>query len=194
VKRDRIQLGDKEDDCLIRFKRARWEPEGPDGAETVEGVRVRLILKGPKLTAEFRPFGTTARIRDEEKLVAFSERSIHRVHQAVMSRLKGMCLPVPPEWRDRDHGKPITHAKTIALISQLTPIPLEELRGMDEEIRRPSKSTRKRLNKEISKEVGRLNPVPVAGLFESAVYALPQPGMTALPSGKIDPAIAEAYG
>lgn len=194
VKRDRIQLGNNEDDCLIRFKRARWKSVGPEGVKTVEGVRVRLVLKGVKLTSEFRLFGTTTRIPDEEKLAAFSEGGVVCVHQAMMSRLEGTCLPVPPEWRDREFGKPITRAKTIALLSKLTPIPVEVIRDMDEEIRQPSDSTRKRLKRDIAREGNRLKPVPVATLFEPAVYALKQPGTTALPSGRIDPAIAEVYG
>jgi hypothetical protein len=194
AKNDRIQLGDKQDHFLIRFKKARWDYADLAGTQNVEGVRVRLILKGPEVAARFKQFGTTALIGDEKELVAFSERSVASVHQAMMSQLEGTYLPVPPEWKVSDQGKPVTHAKAIALLAKLTPIPLEELRAMDEEIRHPSKSTRKRLNKDVPEEVSRLMPVPVSTLFESAAYATQEPGWTPQPRGRIDPLIAETYG
>jgi len=194
VKDNRIQLGNKGDDCLIRFKKARWESSGADETQTVEGVRVRLILQGYELTDRFKPFGSIAAIKNIARLVAFSEQSVARAHQAMMSQLEGTFLPVPPEWRDRDQGKPVTHAKTLALASQLTSKPLGELLAMDEEIRHPSVSTSERLEKDLPVEVGRLMPVPVSTLFESAAYATQKPGWTPQPPRRIDPLIAEAYG
>lgn len=189
----RIQFGDKQDDCVIRIKEAKWEIDGPDGAQAVEGVRVRVILKGRVLTDEFMQFGTTAEVNNSMRLVAFSESSIALVHQAVIASMKGTCLPVPLEWRDQSEGKRLTTAKAMALVSQLTSIPLEELRTMDKEIRHPSESTRERLDDDLPLEISRLIPVPVATLFHPTAYTLPNPG-TAHPADGIDPLIAEVYG
>ena len=188
----RIQLGDKKDDCVIRFKKAKWEIIGPKGAETVLGVRVRLILKGRDLTEEFMSFGTTATVGNTPRLVAFPESSVAGVHQAMMARLDGTYLPVPLEWRIRPEGeKALTHAKAMALVACLTSIPLDELRGMDEEVRHPSDSTRKRLNKDLPVEANRLKPVAVSTLFAPTAYASLTPGMSA-PAEDIDPTITDA--
>jgi hypothetical protein len=190
----RIQFGDKQNDCVIRIKAAKWQSAGPQhGTQTVQGIRVCLILKGRILTGEFMPFGTTALIHDTSCLVAFHEPSIACVHQAVMARMEGTFLPVPPEWRDGAQGKRITNAKVMALVSQLTSMPLEELRAMDEEIRHPSESTSKRLNKDLATESSRLTPVPVATLFHPAAYASPASGCYHA-ADNIDPMIADAYG
>lgn len=168
---NRIQLGDKKDDCVIRIKRAKWEVDGPDGVQAVQGFRVRLILKGRMLTEEFMPFGRTAKVNNTMRLVAFAEPSIALVHQSVMARLEGTFLPVPQKWRNVNEDKRVTTAKVMALVSHLTSIPLEELRAMDEEIRNPSESTSKRLKKDLAMECGRLAPVPVATLFHPSAYA-----------------------
>lgn len=191
--RKRIQFGDKQDDCVIRIKAAKWENDGPDGTQAVDGVRVRLILKGRALTDEFRPFGTTAKVDKTMRLVAFAESSIARVHQAVMTRMEGTFLPIPTEWQERANGKPLTTAKALALVAQLTSIPLEEIRAMDEEVRKPSDSTRERLDLDLPIEVGRLAPVPVATLFHPSAYAIPSSGVSN-PADDIDPMIANAYG
>lgn len=190
----RVQLGDKEDDCLIRFKKARWESDGPAGTQTVEGVRVRLILEGPKLITGFRPFGKIARIGDEDRLVAFSESSIARVHRETMSLLEGVCLPIPLEWSDKSQGKSVTLARTIALMTQLVSLPASELCVWDEEIRHPSKSTRKRRDKDLQTEMKRFNPVPVSSLFDSSVYDSQWLGGTNEPDQETYPLIAEVYG
>jgi hypothetical protein len=91
----------------------------------------------------------------------------------MMARMKGTYLPVPPEWRDRGKGKSVTVAKAIALGAQLTSIPLEELLAMDEALRHPSGSTRKRLKKDLPVECGRLIPCAVSTLFQPEVYAVP---------------------
>jgi hypothetical protein len=181
--RKRIQFGDKQDDCVIRIKAAKWQSAGPHGTQTVHGIRVCLILKGRVLPGEFMPFGTTALVDDTRFLLAMPEPSIASVHQAVMARMEGTFLPVPPEWRDGAQGKRITTAKVMALISQLTSMPLGELRAMDEEIRHPSDSTSKRLNKDLATESGRLTPVPVATLFHPSAYANPTSGATSTSPG-----------
>lgn len=194
AKPDRIQLGDKKDDRVIRTKKAKWEIEGADGLRAVEGIRVRLILKGRALTDEFLPFATMAKVKGCWRVVAFSEAGPACVHQSVMSRIEGTFLPVPVEWRSRSEGKKhLTHAKAMALVSHLTSIPVAELRTMDQDIRHPSESTRKRLNKELPIEFSRLAPVPLATLFQPSAYAS---GATGIPRarGNIDPDIAAAYG
>jgi hypothetical protein len=167
----RIQFGDKKDDFVIRIKKAKWDIDEPDGIGDAEGIRVRLILKDQELTSEFMPFGTTAKVNDTVRLVAFSESSIALVHQAVMARMTGTCLPVPAEWRNEKDGKRVTTAKTMALVSQLTSIPFEELRAMDEEIRHPSESTSKRLRTGAAAAAACLKPVPVSSLFLPDAYA-----------------------
>ncbi len=188
----RIQFGDKRDKCVIRIKKAKWEIDAPHGAQAVEGVRVRLILKGRVLTGEFMPFGTTAKVNDTMRLMAFSEPSIPLVHQAVMARMGGTFLPDPPEWRELTKDKCLTTARAMALVSQLTSIPLEELRAMDEEIRHPSESTSKRLKKDLAIECGLLAPVPVATLFNPSAYAS-QSTRGHHAADNIDPMIAAAY-
>jgi hypothetical protein len=190
----RIQLGNKKDDCVIRFESSQWEASGPDGSQTVHGVRVTLFLKGRPLTAEFGQFGTTTLVKDIERLTAIPASAVARVHQTMMSRLEGTYLPVPPEWSDRSQGKSHTHAKAIALLSHLTSVPLEELRSLDEEPRKPSKSTRQRLDKDVPIEAARLTPLPVSTLFESAVYSAPEPGRSSQDDQRVDPQITEVYG
>lgn len=189
-----IQLGNKSDDNVIRFKKANWQTASPHGVQEVDGVSVRLSLKGHALRAAFGSFGTTAFVKDIRRLVSFPVASVASVHQAELSRLEGTYLPVPPEWRDEDQGKPITHSKTMALVSQLTTIPIEELQEIDEELRHPSASTSKRLKKDLVVEAGRLKPVPVSTLFQPSVYATRLPGTPPLTPGGIDPLVARAYG
>ena len=191
--RGRIQFGDKQDDCVIRIKEAKWKADGSEGVQDLGGVRVRLILKGRALTDEFMPFGKTAKVNNTWRVVAFSMPGAARVHQSVMARMEGTYLPVPAEWRNRRKGeKALTSAKTVALVSRLTSIPLEEIRAMDEEIRHPSESTRKRLDDDLPVEFNRLAPVPVAALFDpSACASHPTGGHHA--AGNTDPMIADAY-
>ena len=196
AKANRIQLGDRKDECWIRFKEAKWMIDGPGEPEPVEGCRVRLCLKGSRLVECFRPFvGFVgfATIHDIPRLVALSEPAVALVHEAVMARLEGTYLPVPPEWRMRETGKPLTHAKAMALIPHLASVPLDDIRALDEELRYPSKSTRKRLKKDIAIEARRLVPVRAASLFGLSAYA-EQPVRPA-PSGRVvDPVIAKVYG
>lgn len=193
AKRNRIQLGDKKDDCLIRIKVAKKKIVGVDGAQSVQGARVRLILKGKALTLEFAQFGTIATREHEKFLVSFTESSIAQVHQSVMTEIQGTILPVPTEWRNQDRGKPLTTAKVLALLSQLTSIPLGELMTMDKEIRKPSVSTTKRLKKDVQIESSRLSPVPVSSLFHPDVYSAPISRGSSHP-GKMDAEIARVYG
>jgi hypothetical protein len=196
AKQNRIQLGDEEDDCLIRFKKAKWNIDGPDGERQVEGIRVRLVLKGRKLNNAFMKFGTISKVdRNTRYLVAFTESGIHQMAHEVMARLEGTCLPVPAAWLENKIKKRkdrVTHAKAITLVSQLTSIPLEELRVMDEELRHPSDSTRKRLNKDVPVEADRLTPVPVASLFDPSTHASQTSGGHHT-RANIDPLIANAY-
>lgn len=189
VKEDRIQLGDKQDDCVIRFKEANWPCDG----QMVEGTRVRLILKGRILTEEFKAFGTITKIDNTMRLLSFTESGIAHVHQAVMARTEGTYLPVPVEWRDRTKGKPLTHAKVIALTSCLTSTDPEEIRLMDEEIRSNSDSTRKRLKKDLPIECNRLVPRPVSSLFQPSAPTFPASGLSHT-DDRIIPTIAEVYG
>lgn len=196
AKKNRIQLGDKKDDCWIRIKAAQWQVDGPDGMQTVEGIRVRLCLKGRVLVSESKEFGTMAKVADTPRLVALTERNIASVHEGVMARLEGTHLPIPTTWQaDRAKGRKdgVTHAKAMALAARLTSIPLEDIRAMDEAIRQPSKSTLKRLNKNLPLEFDRLTPSPVASLFGPSAYANPSSRRPSSSEG-LDPAIADVYG
>lgn len=175
TKPKRIQLGNKNDDCVIRIKEEKTKIKGVKGGP-VEGCRVRLILQKPTLTYQFAPFGTTATMDKDKNLVSFTELSIAQVHQSVMARMEGTYLPVPEEWRNRDEGKRMTSAKIIALLSQLTSIPLDELLAIDRDIRSPSTSTIQRLKKELLIESSRLNSVPVSSLFHQGAYPQLTPG------------------
>lgn len=192
TKPKRIQLGNKNDDCVIRIKEEKRKIKGVKGG-LVEGCRVRLILQKPTLTYQFAPFGTTATMDKDINLVSFTELSIAQVHQSVMARMEGTYLPVPEEWRNRDEGKRMTSAKFIALISQLTSIPLDELLAINREINRPAISTIQRLKKDLLIESSRLNSVPVSSLFHSGAYSTPLPAVSSLPD-KTDAEIARVYG
>jgi hypothetical protein len=188
----RIQLGDEQDDCLIRIKEALWISGGSDGSECVTGMRARLILKGPTLATKFRSFARTAPIDDFTRLVAFPESSLAHVHQAMMAQMEGIYLPVPPAWRRRTKKHVVTHARTMALVSRLTSMPIEELQAIDQHVRAPSKSTLKRLKNDIQLELSRLVPVPAATLFRPSDDPFPTHPASG-PTGDIDPLIAEAY-
>ena len=194
VKKDRIQFGDKKDDCLIRIKQARFGGVDPNGTKDVEGIRVRLILQGNGLTREFPQFGTTALIDDTNRLVSFPELSIAQVHQSVMTRLDGSLLPVPQEWKDKAKGRSVTVPKVIALVSQLTSIPLEELIAIDEEVRQPSESTRKRLKSDVPAAAALLKPVQISSLFCPEAYASQVRGTKSPVDKRMDPRVAEIYG
>jgi hypothetical protein len=187
---EEIKLGHFGDDCVIRFKKDCWIVAGPDGAHEVQGVRVKLSLKGDALLAEFGRPGTMALVKEIERVVAFRASDVTRVHQEVMSRLEGTYLPVPPEWDDM--GTPA--AKIIALLSQVTSIPLDELRAKHEAQSKPSPSTRKRLTKDVKAALDSLKSVPVSSLFRPDVYGSYMTGCAAPLDDRIGPLIAAAYG
>jgi hypothetical protein len=197
----RIKLGDR-GDCVICFETAKWEVAGPRGTQEVQGVRVSLRLKGHALLARYGLHGATAMVGDTRRLVAFRAPDVARVYQEVMSQLEGTYLPVPVEWavagkaktKKGKTGNPTTPAKVMALLSVLTPIPLDELRAMDEGLRQTSRATRTRLNKAVEAAVACLKRVPVSSLFGAEVYATPVPGTTPPVDVRIDARITAAYG
>ena len=196
AKKNRIQLGDKKDDCVIRIEEPKWATDGLDGTEGAEGIRVSLILKRRKLTDAFMEFATIAKVSDTPRLVSFTEAGLDRVYRSVITRLVGTHLPVPAAWLEsKAKGRKdcVTHAKAMALASRLTSVPLEEIRIMDAEVRQPSGSTLKRLKKDLPIEAGRLAPVPVATLFDPPEYAGHLSGVPD-PAGDTDPTIANVYG
>lgn len=190
----RIQLGNNDDDCVIRFTEAKAGRSGPGVSRGAAGVRVELLLKGPSLPPRFARLGTTALVRDHHRLISFPGSSVALVHQNVMSQLEGIYLPVPPEWSDKSLGKRVTHAKVFALLSSLTAVPLQKLRKIDEELRHPSDDTRERLDKAVLEAARWLTPAPVSTLFTSSVYSAQAAGMATPADGRIDPQIAAAYG
>lgn len=192
----RLVLGDRAD-TVIHIEKAKWVSAGPGGAHEVHGVRVRLKLSGNALVAGFAQSGKTSLMGGIRRLVKFRASEVARVHQETMSWLEGFYLPVPPEWaaaHKANRGRSATHAKTMALLSLVTPIPIEELLAMDEDLRHPLCSTRKRLKKDIGDEVPRLKHVPVATLFRPEVNAAQATGATPQVDVRIDPQVAAAYG
>lgn len=194
AKVDRIQLGDKKDNCVIRIKVAQWEINGPNGLQIVEGIRVRLILRGRILTEEFKKLATTTKIDNTWRLTSFSLKDAARVHQSVLARMEGNYLPVPVEWRNSKKGdKALSPAKTIALLSRLTNIHLDDIRKLYEEISCPAESTIKRMDERLPLELSRLAPVPVGTLFQPSAYSFQNPGGAQVPS-ELDSLIDAAYG
>ena len=187
---EEMKLGHFGDDCVIRFKKDKWEATGPGASQCIHGVRVRLSLNGHALLAKFDRPDTMALVKGIERMVRFRASDVTRVHQEVMSRLEGTYLPVPPEWDDM--GTPA--AKIIALLSKVTSIPLEELRAKHEAQSKPSPSTRKRLTKDVLAAVACLKPVPVSSLFRPEVYGSYMTGCAAPLDVRIDPQVAAAYG
>jgi hypothetical protein len=187
----RIKLGDR-GDCVILIEPAMWTVSGPDGSREVHGVGVRLRLRGNALLSSLRESGKTSLVGDIMRLVSFRAPDVGRAHQDYMSQLEGFYLPVPPQWSEM--GKPMTTAKVIALLSKLTPILPEELRAMYEAQSNPSKSTRKRLNKDARAAAACLQHIPVSSLFRPEVYAAQTAQSSRPPHVHIDPQIAAAYG
>jgi len=168
-----VRLGNKSEPCVIRIEKTRWMSATPDGNESVEGIRVGLTLKGNSLVGAFKKLGKVATISGAERLVLLPELSVARVHQAMMARLEGTYLPVPPEWRDRALGKPLTSAKILALLPYLTGKSSEDLQATYEQMNRTSLSTKKRLKKDLRVESDRLAAVDVSTLFHPSAYGLP---------------------
>ncbi len=190
----RVQLGDKGNDCVIRFTEAKGERSGLRGTRGDHGVRVLLLLKGYALPTWFGRFGGTTSGNDIKRLISFPSASVSLVHRTMMSQLEGSYLPRPPEWSDKSLGKPVTHAKAIALLSQLTSTPLEEIRSIYEELSSPSKSTRERLDEAVPIAASWLTPIPVASLFTTTMYSAQEPEMTTHACERIDPQVAAVYG
>lgn len=189
---ERLQLGKKGDDCVITFDAAGIENTGGNCAHSVDVVHVSLFLKRQALLAAYQNLGTMASVHDKDRLVAFRAPDVARVHHEVMSRLEGFYLPVPLQWAGM--GKPITTAKVIALLSQVTSIPRDELRAMYEGQSKLSDSTRKRLNNDLPAAAACFKPVPVSSLFRQEVYATQPTGKRHPVDVHIDPQITAAYG
>jgi hypothetical protein len=183
----RLQLGKNDDDCVIAFEAAAGE-----GRHNGAGVDVSLSLKRRALLAAYQTIGKVASVLECERLVAFRASDVAKVHREVMSRLTGIYLPVAPEWADT--GKDVTPAKITALLSKITPIPLDELCALDVELRNPSLSTLKRLKRDLSTVDASLKPVPVSSLFRPRAYAACVVDHGYPVGDRCDPRIAAVYG
>lgn len=153
----RLQLGADKDDIVIRFEAC--EPTAPGAAET----NLSLCLRRAALEVGFRGIGSIAKVGNTDRLVDFHASDIVRVLNRETSRIRGTYLPIPPEWTGM--GKPLTHAKAIARLAQKTGIPVDELRAMDEVIRKPDRKTRRLLNHDVPAAAVCLKPFPVTSLF-----------------------------
>lgn len=185
----RIRLQSQNEEYTITLEQRKERSEKSRNRQREPNpLRVRLSIDGSAVPGAYMK-GKTCLIDGSLRLVGFDVSQLGRVHQEAMSRLVGIYVPAPAEWRDE--GKPVTHARVLALLSVFTPFSMEELREMDEECRQPSQSTRTRLNTDIRAEARRLKPVPVASLFKSEMYEATDECQ--LPDHEIDPRIAEAY-
>jgi hypothetical protein len=155
--KERLQLGPDEDDIIIRFEERI--PTAPGAPEAT----LNLCLRRGALEAGFRGIGRIAKVKGIDRLVEFNATDIVRVLNRETSRISGTCLPIPPEWEGM--GKPLTHAKAIALLAQHTDIPVDELLTMHEAIRKFDRKTRQRLDHDVDAAVACLKPVPVTSLF-----------------------------
>ncbi len=189
--KQRLKLG-KRGDCVILIKTAKWTIASPEGWREVHGVSVRLTLHGSALVNSFRNVGSSSRIGNVMRLVSFRATGVANVHQETMSQLEGNYLPVPPEWISM--GKPMTTAKVVALLSELTSIPSEELRAMYEARSAPSPKTHRRLFEDGVAAEGFLKKIPVSSLFRPEVYADRLNDQRRPLTTNIDPQIAAAYG
>ena len=74
----RLQLGNKGDTCVILIEPAMWTSVGTEGAVEVQGVRVRLTLRGNALLRSFRAFGKTSLMGKVMRLVSFRASGVIR--------------------------------------------------------------------------------------------------------------------
>jgi hypothetical protein len=159
----RITLCSEDGGLGVLLEKASWDEHVGDRLCHTEGINVTLTLTGKTLVSQFSVLGATKRVRGMKRLLRFCVLDVIYVFDVLMMQLGGIYLPVPPEWAAM--GKAVTPAKTIALLSELTGIPVGEIRDMDKAIRKPSKSTMKRLNEDVAAAATCLKPVPVARLF-----------------------------
>jgi hypothetical protein len=159
----RIELSSEDGCCTIRFDQTHWEGTGSTRLARVDGVAVTLTLKGHALAAVFESKNLTASVRGTKRLVRFSADLIVNGFLDVLRQTAGSYLPVPPDWAAI--GKAVTSAKVIALLAEITSIPMDEILAMDAAIRNPCKSTSNILNKGTAAWAASLKPIPVSSLF-----------------------------
>lgn len=185
---NRLKLEDRDRVILILIESAKWT----DGGREVHGVSLTLTLKGNALLQSFGQHGTTGLVGETMRLVGFPAPAVAQIQQETMARLEGFHLPVPPEWSSM--GKPLTAAKAIALLSEITSIPLSELKAIHANNSRSSESTRKRLDKDVASAAEHLRSVAVRSLFHPGAYAVRATGKPRPVGVRIDPLVAAAYG
>jgi hypothetical protein len=159
----RVELRSGDGDCTILFEKVSWDEPVGGHVRYTEGIHVKLALKGKPLVSQFSLFGSTQRVGNTKRLVKLCILEAYHIFDMLMAQLGGTYVPVPPEWSGM--GKPVTHAKTIALLAELTGIPVGEIRDMDQTIRKPSKSTIERLDHDVQVAATCLKPIPIARLF-----------------------------
>jgi hypothetical protein len=185
-----IRLKGRSKPIEILFEKAKWQVDDGDALHSVEGTRVTVTIRS-HLLQWFRNFLSNVWSEDFA-FHGFHPSAVSMVLNHVVAELQGIHLPVPEGWAGM--GDPVTVAKTIALMSVITPIPIEELQAWDKEIRKPSASTLKRLKKEVPAARKYLCPMPISSLFQQ----LDAPGTFVRRrrrrSSYIDPSIAAIYG
>ena len=159
-----IRLEDGNGKFSILFEKAQWSQDAAGKASIVKGVSVTLCLKGKMARTYFPSAGRLKCVEGMNRLASFRCSDVSEVFMSMMRKLKGTYLPVPLEWESL--GKPVTRPKVMALLHQLTGIPIDDLKNINEQVSDPSESTRKRLKADIRKASVWLKPVPVSTLFE----------------------------
>lgn len=165
----RLKLGDR-GDCVILIESAKWTTVGPGATREIQGVRVRLRLRGNALLAGFKQSGKTSLVGHTMRLVTFRASRVGPVFQEYMSKLGGFYLSVPRE--SIGTGKPVTTAKVLAVLSHLVTHPLVDLGALRDG---PSIAlTRKPMTKDVTAATDWVKLLPVSRLLCPEVYT-PQP-------------------
>ncbi|RYG98116.1 MAG: hypothetical protein EON58_08070 [Alphaproteobacteria bacterium] len=160
----------------------------------IMGIRVGLTFKGSAMRGTFGSLGKFFRSDDAspERLLRFRLSDLATVHFNEISKLEGIYLPRPTEWIASD-GRRVTPARVVALMAAVTGMPAEQLRLIHDELRPPSTSTRKRMNKALEVEMGCLVAAPIASWLPApaSVQVTREVDINTM---AIDPRIERVYG
>lgn len=188
----RTQLGKKGDDLIITIEspKMRLHGEGDGTIEEIPRIKVTVSLKGRGMLRRYRDSGGTARIGESLRLTRFSSSTPTDVHEAITEELEG--VHIAPTARS-PQGRALTPAKAVAFLSAITSLSVEDLSSAYEGIANSSESTRKRLKRDVSKELARISPVPLSSRLTPAFQAPYSAKLALWPVQEADPRIAAIY-
>lgn len=144
------------DGCSILIENDTWYEQTSD---RVKGVVLSLKLTKSCLVNQFAQRNCTTLVEGRPRLLDLTLEDTTQLYHQLISKLKGFYLPVPPEWPFM--GKAVTSAKTIALLSQLTGIPAQEIHAMRDTICKPSRATLYLLEKDVSAAMACMKPASI---------------------------------